>query len=1213
MLYIFGECTLDTHRYELSRAGSVRRLRRKAFQVLAYLLAHAERVVAKQELCAQVWPQQFISDAALDSTIKAVRQAIGDSGRRPQLIQTVYGAGYRLVVPVEARPAPIPEDEGMAPPLAPPAAPLVLDTAEEECLPAPAVRAALPDTPTAEEATPGSLPGALDAERRQLTVFVCTLMTEPPLARPLAPDDLYGVLRTYQETCARIIRQFDGQIAQYRGEELVVYFGYPQAHDEDPQRAVRAGLTLVDALGKQLPRLAHEPRSHWAVRVGVHTGMVVVGPLGDGGPHDRWALGDTLTLAARLHERAAPDTVVISAATQRLIHGYFLCHPLGAQPYQGMATPLQAYRVVRASEAQHRLDVVTTSGFTPFVGREHELGLLRECWEQAKEGRGRIAVIRGEAGIGKSRLVRVLQESLAAEPPTEMVWRGSPYDQQSALQPVLMHLHRLLRVRPEEAPAAILQRLETVLASSGLALPEVVPLFAALLALPLPARYPPRMRTPQDQRQQTLEALLAWLLAEATRQPVLFIVEDLHWMDPSTLEFLGLLIDQVPTARLLLVLTSRPDFHPSWGFRAHLTPITLGRLSPRQAELIVQRLAGQALPPAVQQYLVTHTDGVPLFIEEVTKLVLESERLQTHADHDAQPGSLPAFAIPATLHDTLMARLDRLASSKAVAQLGAVLGRTFAYAVLQAVSPWEETALQHGLRQLVEAELVYQRGVPPQATYQFKHALIREAAYQSLLTRTRQHYHQQIAQALETRFPEICAVQPELLAHHYTEANGLAQAMPYWQQAGQRAIERSANVEAISHLTKGLALLAILPDTAERTQHELDCLTTLGPALMSTKGYAAPEVVQAYTRARELSQQVGETPAHFLILYNLWVFYVIRADHQTTLELGEQCLALAHRLQDATLRLMAHYVLGVSWFYRGSPPLACAHLEHMMALYDPAQHHVLAYHYGGFDPGIVGFCYYAWALWLRGYPAQARAQSAKALHLAQQLAHPYTLARTLYYDALLCQLRRDAPAVRAQADAAITVATAQRFALMQALGPIMRGWAIAVQEHRPEGLVQIRQGLDMYRATGAEAQRPYLLTLLAEASGLLGQSEGGLAALEEALTLMEQTGERYYEAELHRQRGELLLLRAEKGRPAQGRRDLHDAETCLQQALDVSRRQEAKALELRAAVSLSRLWQHQGKRDEACALLAPVYGWFTEGFDTADLQEAKALLEELGG
>jgi predicted ATPase len=511
----------------------------------------------------------------------------------------------------------------------------------------------------------------------------------------------------------------------------------------------------------------------------------------------------------------------------------------------------------------------------------------------------------------------------------------------------------------------------------------------------------------------------------------------------------------------------------------------------------------------------------------------------------------------------------------------------------------------------VAAEFLYQQGLPPQATYVFKHALIQDAAYQSLLRSTRQQYHQRIAQVLEMRFPETCETQPELLAHHYTEAGLVAQAIPYWQRAGQRAIERSANVEAISHLSKGLELLTTLPDTAERTQHELDLLTALGPALMATQGYAAPAVVQAYTRARELCQQVGETPEHFLVLYNLWVYYIIRAEHQTMPELGEQCFQLAQRVQDETLLLMAHFMLGASWFYRGSPALACTHLEHMIALYDPERHHVLAYHYGGFDPGIMGFIYYAWALWLHGYPAQARVHSARALSLAQRLAHPFTLARILYYDALLCQLRRDAPAVRDQADAVITVATAQRFALMQALGPIMRGWAIAVQEHSPEGLVQIQQGLDMYRSTGAEAQRPYLLTLLAEASGLLGQPAGGLAALEEALTLMEQTGEQYYEAELHRQRGELLLLRAAKSHPDQGGQEQYDAETCFQQALGVSRRQEAKSLELRAAVSLSRLWQRQGKRDEARELLAPIYGWFTEGFDTADLLEAKTLLEAL--
>ena len=437
------------------------------------------------------------------------------------------------------------------------------------------------------------------------------------------------------------------------------------------------------------------------------------------------------------------------------------------------------------------------------------------------------------------------------------------------------------------------------------------------------------------------------------------------------------------------------------------------------------------------------------------------------------------------------------------------------------------------------------------------------------------------------------------------------QAVGCWQQAGTRALQRSANVEVIAHVQRGLALLTTLPDTPQRTQHELDLLTTLGLALLATKGYAAPEVVQAYSRARELCQQVGETPEHFSVLHGLWLFYVARSEHQTAMELGEQCLQLAQHVQDEALLLVAHLVIGISWFYLGNPALACSHLEHTITLYDPAQHHGLAYRYGGMYLGIAGFGNYAWALWLRGYPAQAHAQSAKALSLAQQIAHPYTLARTLYFDALLCQLRRDVPAVRDQAEAAITMATAQRFALVQAVGPIMRGWAIAVQEHSTEGLVQIRQGLDTYRSTGTEFQRPHFLTMLAEASGLLGQPEGGLAALEEALTLVEKTGERYYEAELHRQQGELLLLRAAKSHSDHGSREQHEAETCFQHALDVARRQQAKSLELRAAMSLARLWQRQGKRVEAHALLADVYNWFTEGFDTADLQEAKTLLVEL--
>src|SRR5215468_1796923 len=495
----------------------------------------------------------------------------------------------------------------------------------------------------------------------------------------------------------------------------------------------------------------------------------------------------------------------------------------------------------------------------------------------------------------------------------------------------------------------------------------VVLLMPALLAVcHTDGRYPPLQMEPLQQRQQTYDALVAWMLEEAERQPVLMVWEDLHWADPSTLELLGLFIDQAPTAPLLHLLTFRPEFVPPWPPRSHITPLTLHRLERPQVEVMLARLAaGKTLPAEVVEHIVSKTDGVPLFIEELTKMLLESTLLREEAEHYVLTGPLAAVTIPTTLYDSLMARLDRLPTVREVAQLSAVLGREFAYEHLQALMPMDEATLQHGLTQFVDAELLYQRGRPPRARYIFKHALIQDAAYASLLKSTRQQYHQQIAQLLEARFPETVAAEPELLAHHYTEAGNHASAVGYWQQAGTQALQRSANAEAIAHVQRGLELLPALPDTPQRTQRELDLLTTLGPALMSTKGYAAPEVVQAYTRARELCQQVGETPEHFLVLYNLWVFYIIRAEHQMTLELGEQCFQLTQRIQDETLLLMAHFMLGASRFCLGSPALACTHLEHMIALYDPAQHHVVAYRYGGFDPGIVGLIYYAWTLWLR--------------------------------------------------------------------------------------------------------------------------------------------------------------------------------------------------------------------------------------------------------
>jgi class 3 adenylate cyclase/predicted ATPase len=1064
-------------------------------------------------------------------------------------------------------------------------------------------------------ATPPLAPthGTPDAERRQLTVLFCDLVDSTRLSQRLDPEDLRQLVRAYQATAAEVIQRFEGHIAQYLGDGLLVYFGYPRAHEGDAQRAVHTGLGIVEAMGTLNSRLQADYGVALAVRLGIHTGPVVVGAMGGSGRHEHLALGETPNIAARLEALAAPNTVVLSAVTGQLVRRAFALEALGTQALKGIAAPMEVWRVVGPLEALREAAMPVPEDVAPLVGRDEELGLIVRRWEQSKAGQGQVVLISGEAGIGKSALVDTLRAHVRREGLTRLAMRCSPYHTNSALYPIITHVQQALRFERHDTAEEKLAKLEQALQTFNLPLHEVVPLIAALLAVPLPdGRYPPLPLTPLQQRQQTYDALVAWMLEEAERQPVLMVWEDLHWADPSTLELLGLFIDQAPTAPMLHLLTFRPEFVPPWPIRSHMTPLTLHRLERPQVEAMIARLAnGKTLPVEVIEHIVSKTDGVPLFIEELTKMLLESALLREEADHYALTGPLAAVSIPTTLYDSLMARLDRLPTVREVAQLGAVLGREFSYELLHALTTMEEARLQHGLTQLVDAELLYQRGRPPRARYLFKHALIQDAAYASLLKSTRQQYHQQTAKLLEARFPEIVATEPELLAHHYTEAGCRAPAVGYWQQAGTRALQRSANVEAIAHVQRGLALLTTLPDTPQRTQHELDLLTTLGPTLVAIKGYGAPEVGQTYSRARELCQQVGETVEHFPVLWSLWMFYQSRAEYQTGMGLGEQCLQLAQRVQDATLLLVAHVEIGISWFFAGNLALACSHLEHTITLYDPQQHHVLAYRYGGIDPGMVGFGCYAWALWMRGYAEQARTQSAKALSLAQQLTHPYTLARTLYYDAVLCQLRRDVPAVRDQAEAAISVATAQGFALVRAVGPIMRGWAIAVQEHSTEGLVQIRQGLDAYRATGAEFQRPHFLAMLAEASGLLGQPEGGLAALEEALTLMEKTGERYYEAELHRQRGELLLRREAKSHPAQDSRDQHEVEACFQHALDVARQQHAKSLELRAAMSLSRLWQRQGKRQEAYDLLAPTYGWFTEGFDTADLQEAKMLLETL--
>jgi class 3 adenylate cyclase/predicted ATPase/energy-coupling factor transporter ATP-binding protein EcfA2 len=1033
-------------------------------------------------------------------------------------------------------------------------------------------------------------------------VLFCDLVGSTPLTSQLDPEDYRTVVRAYQETSADVIQQFEGYIAQYLGDGLLVYFGWPQAHEDDAQRAIHAALGIVDAISTLNARLAADYGVRLAVRLGIHTGPVVVGEMGRGDRHENLALGETPNIAARLEGLAQPGTVIISDDTRRLVAGAFDYDTLGVPTLKGVSEPIPIFRVRGLSAAVTRFEATTTT-LTPMVGREVEVDLLMRCWGQVLEGEGQVVLLNGPPGIGKSRLLQALCERLHETPHIRLRYQCSPYHTNSAFYPIVTQMTRALQVPLDAVPSVKLDRLEALLAQADLPVEESTPLFATMLSMPIDDRYPPLTLSAQRQKERTIALYAQGLVNLARQQPVVVFFEDVHWIDPTSLEALSCAINRVQDACVLIVLTHRPEFASPWGGHSHVTTYTINRLSRRQTAVLIQQVTGgKGLPAEVLHQIVDKTDGIPLFVEELTKHVLESGWLVERGESYALTGALPPLAIPATLQDSLMARLDRLAPVKNVVQLGASIGREFSYRMLRAISPLSDIALQEALDQLLYAELISQRGSGPETTYSFKHALIQDAAYQSLLRSTRQQFHQQIAQVLETQFPETVAHQPELLAHHYTEAGLHAPAVDYWYQAGHQASERSAYLEAIAHLRKGLEVLQRLPQTVAPAKQELTLQITLGPALTATQGYASPEVEQAYTRARELGQQVGEMPEQFRALQGLWNCYFVRAQHQTARELGEQLLALAQQTQDSGLFLGAYRALGSTLYFLGEFASAYEHLEHGLALYDRHQHHALALRYGA-DPGVVCQNYAAYTAWQLGFPEQGLQRMHASHQLAQALSHPFSIAFDLNVAAWFHQHRREAHIVEEHTRCNIALSAEHGFAQWLTMATMLRGWALAMQGEGEEGIRHLQQGLSDWQAMTGRLSRPYFLALLAEAYGTIGRPEAGLAALAEAQRVADETGECWYEAERYRLKGALLLAQSMEHQP--------EAEACYGHALQVARGQQAKSFELRTATSLARLWQGQGKPEDARQLLGDIYGWFTEGFDTADLQEAKALLEVL--
>jgi predicted ATPase len=944
-------------------------------------------------------------------------------------------------------------------------------------------------------------------------------------------------------------------------------------------------------------------------RVGIATGLVVVGDLiGSGASQEQAIVGETPNLAARLQGVAEPNSVVIAESTRRLLGNLFELEDFGAQDLKGIAGIVRAWAALRPSSVESRFEALHADGLTELVGREEELELLLRRWSKAKSGEGQVVLLCGEPGIGKSRLTAALMERLVGEPHTRLRYFCSPQHTDSAFYPIIAQLERAAGLASNDTAQAKLDKLDAVLAQSSTSIQDAA-LVAEMLSLANDGRYPMLDLSPEQRRQRTFAALIAQMEALSHSSPVLIIFEDAHWTDPTSLEVFGRVVDQVRGLRVLLLVTFRPEFDPPWMGRSYVTFLSLNRLGEPEIALIIDRVVGnKPFPANIRQDIAERTDGIPLFVEEMTKAVLEAER-ESAGGHLTASVPPPTLAVPASLHASLLARLDRLGSAKEIAQIGAAIGREFSHALLAAVAGKPEADTNAALEQLIAARLLFRQGVPPQANYLFKHALVQDAAYGTLLRDPRKALHARIAATLEGQFPDIAESQPELLARHSTEAGLIGHAANLWGKAGLRSLDRSALVEAMAQLKRALDQISTLPATPAQRREQIKLRVALITPLIHVNGYAAPETKAAIEQARlliELAEELGEPPEDplllFSVLYAFWAANVVAFNGDVVRHLGAQFLALAEKQGTTAPLLIAHRIMGMSLLYTGDIVEGCAHLEQATTIYDPAKHRSLTTRFGQ-DARVHALCYRSWAMWLLGYPEAALTDANRALGDAREIGQAATLMTTLTLTTFTLIFCGNYAGARAQSDELISLADEKGTRYWKPLGMINQGWISALTGNASNAVNLITSGVAAYRSTGSTNLIPLRQSYLATALAEIGRFDDAWHSVCEAMTTMETTKERWCEAEVYRIAGEVTLKSPEP--------DTVNAQCYFGRALEVARSQQAKSWELRAAMSLASLWRDQGKLQQARELLAPAYGWFTEGFDTRDLKEAKALLDEL--